>query len=172
MTVQPSDATEILDQLKRLPTDDESACLLIRQLGRSGFFEAKAEVARFFDSRDPCAQVEAIICLFFYWGKGKEYEDIITRMAFHDLGIDEEVRHYAITAKGLLYEGTSNAQVINQMIDVLCDVANDESARESAYLAILNVLGVPTREWPSSAKEWDFAVDVDWDLIDRWKHSQ
>jgi hypothetical protein len=159
-----SDA-DVLNTLMHTSIDDLAAQPLIRQLARSGYFEAKAEIARFLDSHEPWLQEDAINCLFYTWGDGREYEDKVTRMAFDDPTTDEDVRRSAIGAISALHENTKDDRILNRLIAVLRNESNDEFLRSAAYGAILYVLGVPARLHPSAAKDMDFERDVDWELI-------
>jgi hypothetical protein len=89
---------------------------------------------------------------------------------------DPDVQRIAASCLGFCHAGTRNLAVLTALAGLLRDETEDRSVRETAYEAILSVVGYshghPIRPKRTKRSEFGFRVinlasEVDWDLIDR-----
>ena len=78
---------------------------------------------------------------------------------------DEDVRRLAAGCLGSLDQATHNPQTLRLLLDVFFNDNEERTVKEGAYDSILDVVGIPWKDRPSMAREWNWDTDINWKLI-------
>lgn len=117
------------------------------------------------DSDGP-ARADALFELIFRWNLREEYRQECVRMAFEDE--DAHVRASATSGMISLFENTSDKVICNRLARIVTDEGQNRESRLIAYMALLQIAGLPVWDKVNAVHEFRFPQDVDSSLIYRF----
>lgn len=79
---------------------------------------------------------------------------------------DADNRRVAVYGLSRLLNDTRDVWALRMLLKTFRDENESRTVRDSAYSAILSVLGRPLSEWPSAARFLDHGKDIDWQRIE------
>ena len=132
---------------------------LLHQFGESGFIEAKSEIEKYLQHEDPQLRYIALNVLTLHW-KCTRHRKTCEEFVLTDE--DSENRRLGTIGLGALLEGTQDPEALDLLLQVFRDEEEEWHVRDSAYSAILYILGRPVNEQPSGSRRLDHATDVNW----------
>ena len=162
---EASAVTRVSQALERGEIPDSAAYTAIHLLGEASCLEARDAIEGYLESPEFDLRGIALNVLTLHWGLA-EHADTALRFLRDDE--DEDNRSLAATSLGVLFEGTRDDDRLRQLAPAVRNEEEDAMVRQSAYTAMLQILGVPADERPPSTRFMDLANDVDWDLVSRW----
>ena len=142
------------------PLDQAGLVLLI--LGEGNARSTRPIVERYLTHDDPWLRYNALSALVLDWGL-EDHRTTCIRMLQEDP--DEDNRGMAARCLGSLYQATHDPETLRLLLQLFFNENEDKLVRESTYDAILDVVGISSRERPSRAKEWTWDTDINWKLL-------
>ena len=140
----------------------EDAALVLSVFGEGAAQQTRPLVERFLTHKNPYLREHALSALILDWGL-KDHRITCIQMMQEDP--DEDVRRMAATCLGSLDRATHNPETLQLLINVFQNEAEEKYVREMAYLSILDVIAIPWKDRPSAAREWNWATEIDWKLL-------
>ena len=164
---EPKDFTreetkELLRKLKKKEIEAEKIPEVIRIFGRTHFKEGIKEIEKYVNSEDEVVRYSALSALILDFHL-KEHYKTARRLLFED--DDEDVRGMAAACLGNLMWNTEDKKTLQVLLNIFENETEHWLVRDSAYSAVLNVLGIHWKYHPSSAKHLNYNTGVDWNLI-------
>lgn len=136
---------------------------LIHKFGHEGFLEAKAEVEKLLKHTNPALREIALSVLTLHWGC-EEHRSTCETFLLEDPSSDN--RRLGAASLGSLLRGARDPKALSVLLQVFRNKTEEWHVRDTAYCAILDLLGVPRNEHPPASRELDYTKDVDWKWIE------
>ena len=151
----------LLKKLKDKKIPSKEIAHVISLFGESAFLEARDEVEKYLNSDDEVIRYNVITALVLDWGLEEHYETAIKLLK----DPDEDVRSRAIVCIGSLKKNTGDKKTLSILLNIFKRSKDDWFIKDSAYFAILDVVGVSKDKRPPYDKKLDDKKDIDWKLI-------
>lgn len=155
---------ELSEYRERLHDADEIEVIdAIIDIGKERIRPLTAEVGPFLKHASPDVRAAAAKTLGFHL-RAEQYLDAIRSIAENES--DTDARMAGIFAWASLKEGSRDPQVLAVMEGWLRDKEQPWGVRTSALLGLYQVVGIPSRSWPSVSKMKDIDADTDWSFVE------
>lgn len=154
---------ELEEVVRRLQTNscDPYDALLI--IGRAGAIQYRDIVERYLHCEDnPALARLALMILCRYWNLTLEYRVVLQRFV-EGVSWDKynDVRLLAISIAGPHVSNHRDEALLEAMIAIFRDRAEEQILREAAYCSLAESAGKTPLELPSAARHFDLERDVD-----------
>lgn len=155
------------DELQRLHEELRSGQFrgnqysLLHRFGNEAFLEARPTVEAFLENASPELRYIALNVLVLHWGL-MDHRPTSLRMATEDP--DEDVRRLAAACVGSLFRGSRSPDALRVLLGIIAEKHENAFIHDSAYSAILEILGVPVEKLPSADK-LNWPADIDWSKL-------
>jgi hypothetical protein len=136
---------------------------VLHSFGEAGFVQAKSDVEQYLEHDDSQLRYIALNVLTIHW-RCTEHRTSCERFIVNDP--DSDNRRLGTIGLGALLQGTRDAEALRLLLNVFSDEDEEWHVRDSAYRAILYILGRPASEQPSAARKMNYATDVNWEYIE------
>src|SRR5262245_49256143 len=145
----------------RVPREELVRTIL--RLGREGYVMAWARVEPYLEDPEPAVRRAALQVLVSDW-KMDQYRERCEELCDRDS--DPDVRRFASTCLGILYQSTGDRRTLRRLADAVRREHESPRIRGAAYVSILRVLGKKGRDIPFIGNADDLAARVDWRLVE------
>ncbi len=152
----------LLARLRAGAISSDQVYSLLHSFGEAGFLEAKPDVEGYLKHEDSELRYVALNVLALHW-KCCEHRKTCEEFILTDS--ESENRGLGTCGLGALLEGTRDPNALMLLLQVFFDEGEEWHVRDSAYSAILYVLGRPVTEQPSATRKLDYMKDVNWEHI-------
>jgi hypothetical protein len=143
---------------------EDTLYALVHRVGHEDGVKASAQpiVESLLNAPAPPIRDIALQVLTIMW-QCQEHRPTCERILEQD--VDDDVRRAAVFGLISLLEGTRDPLALRILLRTFCDEDQDAVLRDSAYTAVLAVLGRPLSEWPPGTRLLDHVRDVNWELV-------
>lgn len=157
-----SELYSLLADLEAGVIENTGLYTVIHKFGNEGFIEAKPVVEKFLTNLDPDLRYIALNVLTFHWACS-DHRCTCENFAINDC--DGDNRRMGVAGLGSLLKGTRDPQALALLLRIFRNDKEECQVRDSAYHAILYILGRPLSEQPPASRMLDYTKDVNWDRI-------
>jgi hypothetical protein len=151
-----------LAKLRSGSIPEDAIYSVLHQFGESSFFEAKRDIEKYLRHDDPQLRYIALNVLTLHW-KCSTHRETCVQFVLND--DDSENRRLGTSGLAALLEGTRDAEALRVLLQVFHNESEEWHVRDSAYSAILYILGRPVNEQPVASRKLDYSRDVRWELV-------
>ena len=127
---------------------------------------SRADTVRMIAAQDPKVRQGAFSLLAYHWEPDLALEGAYRQAVLTDP--DDRVRAAAVACLRKLHFGARNREISCFLAAIVADEANAPSVRNNAYLALMDVQGVPVPrdlEWEIAADRTKVPTNLDWVLV-------
>ncbi len=157
---------QLLDALRQGKLKGREIYRAVQAFGENNFQVARPEVEALLQSDDFELRFVALKVLTLYWHLAEHWETAY-QVLLHDPEV--ECRFRAARDLGSLKRNTQDARTLNVLAHIVCNEQEELVVREASYAAMLGVLHYdPKEQWRIVSRKFDFATDVDWELVKRY----
>ena len=144
---------------------EEELYALVHRIGHEEHLQAEAQPIVESLLLAPANQIRyiALQVLTITWACAEHRK---TCEAFLVRETDADNRRTAVYGLARLLNGTRDAAALTLLLKIFRDEYERRTTRDSAYSAILSILGRPPSEWPSAARFLDHTKDINWERIE------
>jgi hypothetical protein len=162
---------QLLKALRRGALTNREIYHAVQAFGENNFQAARPEVEALLNSDDCELRFVALKGLTRYWHLTEHWETA-RQVLLHDPEV--ECRFRAAHDLGTLERNTQDRSTLTVLACVVCkEVEEDQIVRETAYVAMLEVLAYNAKEqWYMVVHRIDLATDADWGLVKRYCNSE
>jgi hypothetical protein len=151
-----------LAKLRSGELEDDEVYDILHRFGDSEFVEAKTDVEKYLDHDNPQLRYIALNVLTIHW-RCAEHRKVCNEFILSDP--DSDNRRLGTAGLGAVFQGTRDSAALKLLLQVFSDEDEEWHIRDSAYRAILYILGRRATEQPSAARQLNHAEDVNWEHI-------
>jgi hypothetical protein len=153
------------------PLSEVDRYTLLHILGKAEAKSFADVVERYVDYQDdPMVARLALQVLCTYWGYGSRYlRHLIAFVRGVPWDTEDEVRLAATSIAGEFLRSTREPELLKALIEVYEDEGANQTARETAYLALGRAMGLGWDELPPASRHFDLATQTKPSVIETAK---